>query len=160
MNPEIIATQIKALAETLPHLYKKQPRPPKPLIKSCYKLDQELYTVFVGDDGKCELATYIVRTIRGGYVYAIWKISSTWGNKAAIGKKFSKILNYGWLDPIPSWCRERCKAGDKFSCLHTTKRAAWSDPKNLRYLDDPEDAPIKKRVETAIKSALTRLKKG
>lgn len=151
----------KALAESLPRKIKKT-RPKTPDYKKLtqYRIGQKLYSISVEDNGKCNLRTHIVRTIRGGILYAILKNEYTWGNKAAIGKRFSRTENYGWLDPIPSCWREACKVGEKFRYLHTTERAAWADPFNLRYLGDPEDAPIRKRVETQIKAALTRLKKS
>jgi len=115
-----------------------------------YKKGQDLYSLCVDDDGKCEMDVYRVRTIRGGLVYAILVTSFTWG------KRSKKNGDWGWLDPIPYWCRYCRRVGESFSTLglHTTKRAAWADKNNLKYLD-PEP---KKKAARTIKSALSKIK--
>ena len=125
-----------------------------------YKVGQDLYHLRIEDDGKCTLDVYKVSSINKNGTYAILISEWTWGNRAAKGKAFSKTKDIGWLPNIPTWCRKHCRPDAKFFDLHTTKRAAWNDKSNLSWLDDsPEDEVIKKRITTAIKSALTRLKK-
>lgn len=130
-------------------------------IKSKYKKGQDFYSLSIDDDGKCEIDTYRISNIDKRGIYLIKVADYTWGNRAAIGKTFSKTKDYGWFKNIPSWCKYCYRKDEDIKLsghMHTTKRAAWTDPYNLKYLNDPEDAAIRKRVVTAIKSALTRLK--
>ena len=79
-----------------------------------------LYRVDVEDSGTCVLGIYIVRTIRGGYAYAVEKVQGvTWI------KKSKKNGDYGWDDSINKMWRSKIKEGEKFHNLHTTKLAAY-----------------------------------
>lgn len=88
------------------------------------KVGQILYSVSVDEDtGKVSFEEYVVRTIRGGFIHAIWKNSLTWG------KRSNKHGDYGWLKNIPSWCREKwnvdpSKGPRRRYDIHTTKLAA------------------------------------
>lgn len=123
-----------------------------------YKIGQELYTYYVGTEdetsGKLSLHTHIVRTIRGGKVYAILKESYTWG------KRSKKHGDYGWLDPLPAWCRTWVRVGCKFSWLFTTKRQALLDLRQEISENEYFTKDHKKRVLSNIKRQLTRIKKG
>lgn len=82
------------------------------------KVGQILHCVFADSDtGKVEFGEYHVRTIRKGKVYAIWKCASSWG------KRSSKHGDFGWLDPVPAWCREKID-GSTASWIFTTKLQA------------------------------------
>lgn len=100
---------------------------------------QPLYCVGEEPDGKATIETWIVRTIRGGKITAIWKLSHTWGKRS---KKHGDI---GWCDPIPTWCRktwrvvdmERWPRSGPFAwSLFTTKRAAIRDAIKTTEPDD------------------------
>lgn len=122
-----------------------------------YKKGQILYSVSVGDDGKCELDTYKVSTVNKNGSYAILVASFTWINKAAAGKRFSKTNNWGWAKDIPSWCRYTARPGEAFSSLVTTPLAAWrAAEKNLLRCVDEDAIP---RATKAIKAAISRLGK-
>ena len=88
-----------------------------------YKVGQELYWCYFDEEtGKCELDTHKVRTIRGGMVYVIEFVKGvTWV------KRSRKHFDWGWADNIPRVRRSRCRQGDKFAILHTTKRQAYQD---------------------------------
>ena len=154
INIDTALAKIALLAESLPA--KKKP--------INYKVGQELYSLSIDDDGKCELDTYKISRINKNGYYLIMFTDYTWGNRAAIGKTSSKTKDYGWLPNIPSWCKYHSRTWEGLKDhyhFHTTKRAAWADPYNLENLmwdDTPEDAAIKKRVERSIKAALTRFK--
>lgn len=92
------------------------------------------YTITHDDDGKPCVEQWIVRTIRSGKITAIWKISSTWG------KRSTKTGDYGWIDPVPQWCRRSWRVGTKPWGLFTTKRQAVQyDLKNT--VPDDFDTP-------------------
>lgn len=76
------------------------------------------YHISADDDGKLAAETWIVRTVRGGKVTAIWKLPWTWG------KRSTKTGDYGWLARIPAWCRRTWPVGSEPFGLFTTKRAA------------------------------------
>ncbi len=56
--------------------------------------------------GEVEWDQWVVRTIRGGKVYVILKASYTWG------KLSTRHGDFGWLDPIPEWCRKSWRVGE------------------------------------------------
>jgi len=100
---------------------------------------QPLYAIGEEPDGKATIETWIVRTVRGGKITAIWKLSHTWG------KRSRKHGDHGWLDPIPAWCRktwrvvdmERWPRSGPFAwMLFTTKRAAIRDAIKTTEPDD------------------------
>ena len=121
-----------------------------------YKKGQVLYSYYAdGEDGTLTPFVYVVRTIRGGNVYAILKASYTWGKLSA------KSGHYGWLDPLPPLTRDRTRQGNKFYGLFTTKRQALLDvkkhiSKNKKWYDEKH---VKKWL-TNIKRQLTQIKKG
>ena len=88
------------------------------------KVGQTLYMIGADPDGTPTVETWIVRTIRGGKITAIWKLSHTWG------KRSRKHGDFGWLDPIPAWCRKTWRADQPMPVwfqLFTTKRQAIRD---------------------------------
>jgi hypothetical protein len=119
-----------------------------------YKEGQTLYSVCIEDDGKCSMDIYKVRTIRGGIVHAILFDTFTWG------KKSKKHGDFGWLDPIPNWCRERCKEGEKFRHLYTTKLSAWKDAEKIvkKIFDEDEEESIKATKTIKSQIGRTRIK--
>jgi len=125
------------------------------------KKGQDFYRVSVNDEGKCELETHRISTINKNGIYLTEVNEFTWGNKKAAGKRFSKEKVVGWLPDIWTCWKNHCRDEEdlKSRGFHTTKLAAWKDPRNLKYLDEPEDAEIKLKAERAIKAAITRLKK-
>lgn len=85
------------------------------------KLGQVLWQASFYDDGKFEWCEYIIRTIRGGKVYATEKSFVTWG------KKSTKHGDFGWLDPIDPMWRKMWRQNEPrpaYLDLHTTKLAA------------------------------------
>lgn len=98
-------------------------------------IGQTLYMIGGEPDGKATVETWMIRTIRGGKITAIWKLSHTWG------KRSRKHGDYGWLDPIPAWCRKTWRDEGKRSgpyawSLFTTKRAAVQDALRTTQPDD------------------------
>ena len=86
-----------------------------------YRKGQILYQIGCEEDGKPSMETWVIRTIRGGKITAIWKLSCTWG------KRSKKHGDYGWLDRIPSWCRKTWREDQPMPGwfqLFTTKRQA------------------------------------
>lgn len=104
------------------------------------KVGQTLYNIGVAEDGSPTTETWIIRTIRGGKVTAIWKLSHTWG------KRTKKHGDFGWLDPIPAWCRRTWREDGpipRWYGLFTTKRqAVMHEIKNFHEddFDTPEQA--------------------
>jgi len=121
-----------------------------------YKINQLFYSPDYDEEtGKCELDTYKVRTIRGGFVYAIAVYNGvTWGKRS---KKHGDI---GWLNPINPLFRRRTSINSTFFRLHTTRRKAWSsllqEAKKDKYIVSEE---IRKKIIKTIKSNITRLPK-
>lgn len=101
---------------------------------------QSLYSISNEPDGKATVDTYVVRTIRGGKITAIWKLAGiTWG------KRSPKTGDYGWLAKIPAWCRKTWtiasmekagRSGPFAYSLFTTKRAAILDAIKSAVADD------------------------
>lgn len=113
------------------------------------KIGQILYAVFEGEEtGKIEFGEYHIRTIRKGKVYATWKCSTSWG------KRSSKHGDFGWLDPVPPWCRERV---DLCSWLFTTKLQAIRDAIK-RF--DPTEYNTPEIAEKALKTLKSLEKKN
>lgn len=113
-----------------------------------YKTGKILYHVYVdSDDGKFFLSEYIVRTVRGGYAYAVKKENgTTWV------KKSKKSGDFGWSDSIPSYYREKTKVGEPFCGLQTTKLAAYRAAlkSGLKYTDISLRLRAKKVLEKKI----------
>jgi hypothetical protein len=66
------------------------------------KVGDLYYDASIDDEtGKIEIDEHVLRTIRGRHGYLTLKASFTWG------KRSSKHGDFGWLDPIPDWCRNR-----------------------------------------------------
>jgi hypothetical protein len=113
-----------------------------------WKIGQVLYGVYVDDEtGKCELEEHIVRTIRGGRVYAIHKNSLTWG------KLSTKHGDFGFLPNIPDWCRTAWRVDGAPSFIHTTKlKAIRAELKGRFYIDDPVILEKAKRTLRAMET--------
>ncbi len=126
---------------------------------AAYKVGQIFYQVMITDDGCPAVEEWHVRTIRGGYVHAIWKL-----NRTTWGKRSSKHGDFGWLARIPKWCRKKWKLDpaavysfdripDDFK---TTKLAAIRhEIKSLDPLDYDDPAAFE-RAGKALKSMATR----
>lgn len=106
------------------------------------------------EDGTCSIEEYHVRTVRGGFVHAIWKNSITWG------KLSKKHGDYGWLKSIPEWCREKWRvAADPPAFLKTTKLAAIRHKIKTTKPGDFNDDDIYAKAVRALKSLETRNRK-
>lgn len=114
--------------------------------------------------GMVEWDTYIARTIRGGWVYATIKLDGiTWG------KRSTKHGDFGWLDPVPPWCRRKWRATDDVPSYYTiaTTRIkaltkAIASQKEYGSDDDYEgitNAEIVKKLETMLKRERNKRKK-
>lgn len=89
-----------------------------------YRIGQKLFRVSADEEtGKCEMEICVVRTIRGGNVYAILYLPGiTWI------KLSKKSGDYGWAKDV-GWARHSTPIGTAFRGLFTTKRQAWMDCK-------------------------------
>ena len=66
------------------------------------KVGDVYYDAYYDEEAKkVDITEYRLRTIRGAWGYIVQVESFTWG------KRSGKTGDYGWLDPIPSWCRTR-----------------------------------------------------
>lgn len=118
------------------------------------KVGQILYAVFPDENtGKIEFAEYHVRTIRKSKIYATWKNSTTWG------KRSSKHGDFGWLDPVPAWSRQRVDS-NLCSWLFTTKLQAIRDA--IKRFDPTEyNTPeIAEKALKTLKSLETKNKRA
>jgi hypothetical protein len=111
--------------------------------------------------GKIDIGEYVLRTIRGNWGYLVQKEDFTWG------KRSGKTGDYGWLDPIPAWCRHKFLVRNG-----APKRFARSKAQAMRialakeretvaqgYAEEWTERAIK-AYETRIKSEMTRKKKA
>lgn len=118
------------------------------------KVGQILYACYSDSDtGKVSFEEYVVRTIRKGKVYAIMKAPFTWG------KKSSKHGDFGWLDPVPAWCRQRVD-GDMCSWLFTTKLQAIRAEIKDHHSDDFASPEIAEKALKTLKSLETKNKRA
>lgn len=75
--------------------------------------------VFDEEGGKVEVDEYGCRSVRKGRAYLTLKESWTWG------KRSKKNGDFGWLDPVPAWCRNRVLEGSPGADMfRPTKRGA------------------------------------
>lgn len=59
------------------------------------------------NDGRVEIDERVLRTIRGEHAFFVKKIDGlTWG------KRSKKTGDYGWLDPLPVWARDKVRVVD------------------------------------------------
>lgn len=132
----------------------------KQVKKPTYKVGQDLFNVWADDDGKCYLSTHRIRTINKNGIYLVEIDKFTWVNRAAIGKTFSKTLDWGYANNIPKWMKTHIWTSDnmKQRGYHTTKLAAWKDPNVTRYMDEEDEVAMKK-AQQQIKAAITKLGK-
>lgn len=108
-----------------------------------WKVGQSLWMVMIDDDSKITMEEYVIRTIRGGKVHAIWKLQCTWG------KRSTKSGDFGWLSPIPAWTRNSWKIDGEPWNLHTTKlQAIRSELKGLDIDDFQSEALFEKAKKT------------
>lgn len=118
------------------------------------KVGQILYACYSDDTtGKVSFEEYHVRTIRKGKVYAILKGPFTWG------KRSSKHGDFGWLDPVPAWCRERVD-GNRCSWLFTTKLQAIRSEIKDHHSDDFASPEIAEKALKTLKSLETKNKRA
>lgn len=74
------------------------------------------------ETAEVDLDEYVLRTIRGKFGYLVLKASFTWG------KRSKKHGDFGWLDPVPGWCRERFRISNGIpSGFSSTKRGAFEE---------------------------------
>lgn len=101
-----------------------------------YKLGKVLYSANVDDDGKVDLEEWIVRTIRGGKITAVWKNNVSWG------KRSPKHGDFGWLPNIPHWMRQSWAVGGEPMLLYPTKKQAYAHILRglTHYVDEGTDA--------------------
>lgn len=122
-----------------------------------YTKGRKLFSVFCDSEtGEITLDTYVVRTIRKEYAYAVLYIDNiTWGfiqNKQGKGSK-------GWLNPIDPVFRKKININSNFPLLCATKLSAYSAAlkyvqKNItRYMPDTAF-----KLTKSLKSQITRLK--
>lgn len=116
-----------------------------------YKVGQIFYWVAVEPDGKCSMEEHHVRTIRGGYVHAIWKHSFTWG------KRSTKNGDFGWLRNIPAWCRDKWPETGKPHSKFTTKRQAIVHELKTLTVDDFDSDAGYERATRTLRAMKTRL---
>lgn len=119
------------------------------------KLGDVLWTCDEDDSGKVSFTEYRVRTIRKGKAYATAIYPWTWG------KLSSKSGDFGWLDPIPSWCRRAWRIGENLPYgLRTTKLAAIKEAIRIHKEhgdpDDYADPATYDRITKTLASMLTR----
>ena len=115
------------------------------------------------DDEDFELSTseYIVRTIRGGRVYATDKIKGvTWV------KKSKKHFDWGWSSNVPPWLRRSTDQGVPFYSLYTTKLQGlkvelkrFTSPKYPGMYTDAELIIMIRKIKSAITRARNAKKK-
>lgn len=124
------------------------------------KIGQKLYSVGPLDgDGKIEWDEYIVRTIRGGKVFATCKNSSTWG-------KVSKHHgDFGWLDPVHSVWRKSWRVDEdipSWFTIATTRKGALKlaiAQQKKWGSDEDYDDPIPGRNDRIVKTLESMLKR-
>ncbi|QBQ72130.1 hypothetical protein Milano_108 [Agrobacterium phage Milano] len=116
------------------------------------KVGQILYACYSDDTtGKVSFEEYHVRTIRKGKIYATLKGSFTWG------KRSSKHGDFGWLDPVPAWCRQRV---DLCSWLFTTKLQAIRNEIKRHHPEDFVSPEIAEKALKTLKSLETKNKRA
>ena len=118
-----------------------------------YKVGQELYSCWADcDTGRINVSVYKIRTIRGGYVYAILLLKYvTWV------KKSKKHYDWGWDDSIPGWLRRKVKVGEKFTDIFTTKRQAYLDCKKTTNSGRFYTPEIKAKAIRSINRQITKI---
>lgn len=118
-----------------------------------YKKGKILYHISFEDNLKIIIEEYMVSTVNKNGTYAILKDKTTWINKAAARKTFSKTINMGWADSIPTYYKKHTRPGSQFYDLYLTKlQALQAELKSdMRWLDDDEIPIFKKKLEAAIK---------
>lgn len=93
------------------------------------------------DDESCKtyFVEYCLRSIRGNFLYFTEKSRATWG------KRSKKHGDFGWLDPVPAWARNKVYAkSERLKRYRPTKkqalRAAIADERmtRLHFKDSSE----------------------
>lgn len=113
------------------------------------KVGDEFLQCTVSDgDGKIDWTRWRVRTIRGGFVYAIAVYPWTWG------KRSKKRGDFGWLDPIgPLWRRKWRVGGTRPPELGATRlQAITHEIASVKRYGEPDDYD---RPETYAKAIRT-----
>lgn len=113
------------------------------------------------ETGKVEIDEHVLRTIRGKYGYLVLKASFTWG------KRSGKTGDYGWLDPIPAWCRQKFRLESGPPKLYARSksqalRLALADERQsiAEGFGEATSEKIVKTLEAWIKREMTRKKKA
>ncbi|MCR8493678.1 hypothetical protein [Brucella anthropi] len=107
------------------------------------------------DSGKITWNEYHVRSIRKGRVYATLKARFTWGKVSA------KHGDFGWLDPVPAWCRESWQDGNEppmdlaRTRIAALKKAITSHEK-FSEPDDYPDPALYDKTLTTLRKMLVR----
>jgi len=101
---------------------------------SAFRVGQQLFEVLVSESGSCEMQTWEVRTVRGGYVTAIQRNAWTWV------KLSTKHGDWGWAKNIDVIWRKTWKQNQNPD-VSRTKKAAWKSilKARLSYVE-PEAA--------------------
>lgn len=121
-----------------------------------YKIGDTFYELIVDEQtGEFVWHTHVLRTIRGKFAYTVLKASYTWG------KRSTKTGDFGWLDPIPTWCRTRLWLDRKPpDSLSPTKLGAIKYAlESHREFSEPSDYPrpeMHGEVEKRLQTMLTR----
>lgn len=115
-----------------------------------YKIGQDLYTIFCDDDGKVEIWTYRIRSIRKGKVAATLVADFTWG------KRSSKAGDYGWLPNTPAWTRRTFSENRPVTDLWTTKLQAIRAELKTLDVDHFDSQEAYDRAKRSLKSMETK----
>ena len=119
------------------------------------KVGERFLSIYVDDEGKISWDEHIVRTIRGGYVYAIQKETWTWG------KRSTRTGDFGWLDPIDPHFRTKWRVGaERPARLSKTRTQAirYAIEHHERY-SDPEDYEDPKTFQKVTETLQRMLKR-
>lgn len=123
----------------------------------------DLYFEASVDDetSKVEIDEWVLRTIRGKHGYLIMKKSWTWGKRSRTNG------DWGWLDPIPDWCRVKFSLDkglpDRYARSKSQAvRVALADEKsNIAEGFAADNSPlIVKNLTARLKAEMTRKRKS
>jgi len=128
------------------------------------KIGHEYLALDISDtDATHSWSVWRVRTIQNRkrssgitvrYVYAILVESWTWG------KRSTKAGDYGWLDPVPEWCRKKWRADEEPRGIFKTKKDAikheLATHKKYMSPEDYDDPAMFDRITTKLENMLKR----
>jgi hypothetical protein len=115
-------------------------------MKPKYHIGMILYTVLADDEtGTARMEEWMVRTIRGGKVYAIWKNEFTYVKRSKVHG------DWGWAKSIPQIYRRKWSKLQMPQCLHFTKQEAWNNALADNVIQWWEDGPAKDKFVRTVK---------